>query len=142
VLRFRSHDWVKVVDTKCSCGRSTYKLRCTGRVDDMLIVRGINVFPAAIKDVVMELRPRSSGEFRIIADFEGHATQRPLRIKVERGEEAGSDGDAALKSAIESTLATRLSAKFDVEVVDVFSFERPGAAKVNLIVREGDGVAG
>lgn len=136
VLRFRSHDWVKVIATECPCGRSSYKLRCTGRVDDMLIVRGINVFPSAIRDVVMGLRPKTSGEFRIIADFEGHSTQRPLRIRVERGDSADAAGDADLKQEIESTLATRLSAKFDTEIVAFHSFERPGAAKVNLILRD------
>src|SRR5262249_13514955 len=99
VLRFRSHDWVEVVGTTCGCGRPAFKVRCTGRVDDMLIVRGINVFPSAVKEVVMTHRPRASGELRIIADFAGHTTQRPLSVHVERGEQAPEADDAELKSS-------------------------------------------
>jgi phenylacetate-CoA ligase len=135
VLRFRSHDWVRVVGTTCACGRPAFKVRCTGRVDDMLIVRGINVFPSAIKDVVMSLRPRSTGEFRITADFEGHTTQRPLRVRLERGELASADTDGQLKDEAERALRDRLSAKFNVDIVDAGVFERPGARKVALIER-------
>jgi phenylacetate-CoA ligase len=47
LLRFRTRDHVLVTGTSCSCGRTGYKLRCVGRTDDMLIVRGINLFPSA-----------------------------------------------------------------------------------------------
>jgi phenylacetate-CoA ligase len=44
-LRFRSRDHVEVRMTRCPCGRGTLRVRCIGRTDDMLIVRGVNVFP-------------------------------------------------------------------------------------------------
>ena len=52
----------------------------------MLIVKGVNVFPSAIQDVVSGFEPRTTGILRIVADFPGHTTQRPLRIRVEHGE--------------------------------------------------------
>jgi phenylacetate-CoA ligase len=82
------------------------------------------------------LRPQSTGEFRIAADFEGHTTQRPLRVRLERGEDATADADAGLKQTAEAALRERLSAKFVVDVVDAGTFERPGARKIALIERE------
>ncbi len=45
LLRFRSGDYVTVIDTECSCGRTAPKIRVVGRADDMLIYKGMNVFP-------------------------------------------------------------------------------------------------
>ena len=58
LLRFRTRDHVQVGMSPCSCGRTGPRVRCIGRTDDMLIVRGVNVFPSAIREVVEHLRPR------------------------------------------------------------------------------------
>jgi phenylacetate-CoA ligase len=136
VLRFRSGDHVEVLDTQCACGRTGPMIRCVGRTDDMLIVRGVNVFPSAIQDVVGELKPRASGVLRVLADFPGHSTQRNLRILVERGEVADMASDAELKEEIERRVRNRLSAKMDVQIVPFETFERPGVRKVSLTIRE------
>ena len=49
-----------ILGTSCACGRTSFKLRCVGRTDDMLIVLGVNVFPSAIKDVVTRFYPRTT----------------------------------------------------------------------------------
>lgn len=49
LVRFRSKDLVHVKTTKCACGRTSFRIRCIGRTDDMLIIREGNVFPSAIK---------------------------------------------------------------------------------------------
>lgn len=136
VLRFRSGDHVDVLDTQCPCGRTGPMIRCIGRTDDMLIVRGINVFPSAIQDVVGELKPRASGILRVLADFPGHSTQQNLKVLVERGEQGRMEDDAALKEDVERRLRNRLSAKMDIEIVPFETFERPGARKVALTIRE------
>ena len=61
VLRFRSRDRVVVNAKPCACGRGALRVRCIGRVDDMLIVRGVNLFPTAVREVVAEFRPRVGG---------------------------------------------------------------------------------
>ena len=45
LLRFRTRDRVTILGTSCACGRTSFKLRCVGRTDDMMIVLGVNVFP-------------------------------------------------------------------------------------------------
>ena len=60
MLRFRSRDRVVVNAKPCSCGRGALRVRCIGRTDDLLIVRGVNLFPTAVREVVAEFRPRSA----------------------------------------------------------------------------------
>ena len=136
VLRFRSFDHVEVIDDRCSCGRTGPLVRCFGRTDDMLIVRGINLFPSAIQEVVGELTPAASGFMRVLADFPGHSTQRNLSVLVERGEGLPGDVDAGLKDELERRIRSRLSVKVDVEIVPFETFERPGAKKVSLTLRD------
>jgi phenylacetate-CoA ligase/benzoylacetate-CoA ligase len=52
VLRYRSRDHALVVGTRCPCGRTSPRIRCIGRTDDMLIYKGMNVFPGALRDVI------------------------------------------------------------------------------------------
>jgi phenylacetate-CoA ligase len=102
----------------------------------MLIVRGVNVFPSAIQDVVGELRPRASGILRVLADFPGHSTQRNLKVLVERGASSDLSGDASLKAEVEQRVRNRLSVKMDAQIVAFETFERPGVRKVSLTTRE------
>ena len=53
-----------ILGTSCACGRTSFKLRCVGRTDDMLIVLGVNVFPSAIKDVVTRFYPGRPERYR------------------------------------------------------------------------------
>ena len=53
VVRYRSRDHAAVVAMGCACGRTSPRIRCIGRTDDMLIYKGMNVFPTAIRDLVV-----------------------------------------------------------------------------------------
>ncbi len=138
LVRFRTRDHAVVTGTTCSCGRTAPMIRVFGRTDDMLIVKGINVFPSAIQDVVSSFAPRTTGSLRIVADFPGHTTQRPLRIRVEHGEELAGSPDAIERLRLE--VADRLRGLLNfapaVEMVAPNTFEKPGIHKVALIVRE------
>ena len=57
LLRFRTRDHVRLSVGPCACGRTSPRVRCIGRTDDMLIVRGVNVFPSAVREVVNEFAP-------------------------------------------------------------------------------------
>ena len=61
LLRFRSRDHVKLWTGRCACGRTSPRIRCIGRTDDMLIVRGVNVFPTALREMVNAFAPAVSG---------------------------------------------------------------------------------
>jgi len=135
VFRFRSGDHVVVTGTSCGCGRTGFKIRCFGRTDDMLIVRGVNVFPSAIQDIVVAMQPRTNGVMRVLADFEGHTTQANLKLFVERGFGQDPGGDGPLARDIEARLRNTLSFKADVAIVPPETFEKPGVKKVTLTLR-------
>jgi phenylacetate-CoA ligase len=135
LLRFRTRDHVVVTGTDCSCGRTGYKVRCVGRTDDMLIVRGINLFPSAVKQLVSELAPATTGEMRIRVDFEGHSTQKPLMLVVEYSDGLGAEQQDNLRSSIEQRVRSALGVKAVVELVPDRTLARPDHVKVNLIER-------
>jgi phenylacetate-CoA ligase len=83
LLRFRTRDHVVVKTSPCPCGRTGPRIRCVGRTDDMLIVRGVNVFPSAIREVVSEFRPQVSGHVRIRPSAPGVKQDPPLPVAVE-----------------------------------------------------------
>ncbi|MBI1734445.1 MAG: phenylacetate--CoA ligase family protein [Candidatus Rokubacteria bacterium] len=139
LVRFRTRDHAVVTGTgPCACGRTAPTIRVFGRTDDMLIVKGINVFPSAIRDVVTGFEPRTTGNLRVVADFPGHTTQRPLRIKVEHGPALAGRGDDVdrLRQEIAERLRGLLNFAPAVEMVPPDTFEKPGVHKVALIVRE------
>jgi phenylacetate-CoA ligase len=136
LLRFRTRDHVVVTGTDCACGRTGYKVRCIGRTDDMLIVRGINVFPSAVKDLVMGLRPETTGEMRIRVDFDGHSTQKPLPLVVEHAADLDPPRLEALRRKIEDRVRSALNVKTVVELVPEGTLHRPDHIKVALIERE------
>lgn len=134
VFRFRSGDHVVVTGTRCACGRTQPKVRCFGRTDDMLIVRGVNLFPSAVQDLIEAMSPAVSGQVRLIADFEGHSTQANIKLLVERAAQCSANADA-LKREIESRVRGALAVKPEVILAPFGSIERPGAAKVKLVLR-------
>jgi phenylacetate-CoA ligase len=136
LLRFRSGDHVVVTGTSCPCGRTGPMIRCFGRTDDMLIVRGINVFPSAIQDVVGSMQPETTGVVRVLADFDGHTTQKNLKVYVERGSACPPRALNDLKARIEARIRSALAVKVDARIVAPDSFEKPGAAKVALVLRQ------
>lgn len=135
LLRFRTRDHVVVTGTDCSCGRTGYKVRCIGRTDDMLIVRGINVFPSAIKELVAELAPATTGELRIRADFPGHTTQRPLPLVVEHASGMNPEQQSELRTSLEQRIRSALNVKAVVDLVPDGTLKRPDHVKVALIER-------
>ncbi len=134
LMRYRMGDVVTVTSTACRCGRTGYRIKAHGRADDMLIVRGVNVFPAAIKEVVMGFRPRTTGYLKLDIDFVGHSTYQALSARVEV---AGSDVHAhgELARQIEDAVRDALTVRTNVSLVPEGSIERPGAQKERLIER-------
>jgi phenylacetate-CoA ligase len=88
LLRFRSRDHVRVFTGPCSCGRTTPRVRCVGRTDDMLIVRGVNVYPSAVREVVGTFAPAVSGVISIRPRAKGPRQSPPLPVVVELAREA------------------------------------------------------
>ena len=132
LVRFRTHDRVVVWTSPCECGRTGFRVRCLGRTDDMLIVLGVNVFPSAVKDVVMSFRPRTTGEMVILLDKPGPKVDPPVRIQVEYTR--GVTNLEGLKREIEGALRERLVFRAEVELVEEGTLPRH-EMKASLIRR-------
>ncbi len=136
VLRFRSGDHVTVTAMGGPGGRTTPAIRCFGRTDDMLIVRGVNIFPSAVQDIVSAMAPLVGGAVRVLADFEGHTTQGNLKLLVERAPGQGAEADAQTARQVEMRVRNALSVKAEVHMVRHGFFAAPGAQKVALTLRQ------
>jgi phenylacetate-CoA ligase len=115
LLRFRTRDITSIIPERCPCGRTHRRLnRITGRSDDMLIVRGVNIYPQQIERVLMSL-PQIGSNYLI--QLEG---LDEMTIKVELAK-AGFDGQVEhlvkLQSVIAERLRTELLVKPKVELV-------------------------
>lgn len=95
LLRFRSRDHVRVRIGPCACGRTAPRVRCIGRTDDMLIVRGVNVFPTAIREVVDQFAPAVSGVISVRPGTGGVKQSPPLPVTVELAEGGNAPADLA-----------------------------------------------
>ena len=94
LLRFRTRDHVVVKTSPCPCGRAGPRIRCVGRTDDMLVVRGVNVFPSAIREVVSEFAPAVSGHVLVRPRAPGVKQEPPLPVAVELARDGAADPDA------------------------------------------------
>ncbi|HEX3594261.1 MAG TPA: hypothetical protein VHU80_04140 [Polyangiaceae bacterium] len=106
LLRFRSRDHVVVHSSPCRCGRTSLRVRCIGRTDDMLIVRGVNVFPAAIREIVARFAPRVTGAIEVRPRLRAVKQDPPLPIVVELAE--GAQPDPVLGDAIAAEIRATL----------------------------------
>jgi phenylacetate-CoA ligase len=122
LLRFRTRDHVLVRTSPCSCGRTGPRVRCIGRTDDMLIVRGVNVFPSAIREVVSAFLPRVSGNILVTPAVPGPRQDPPLPVAVELA--AGAAGDPGLAGAIAERVRAALVVQARIELVPWGSLER------------------
>ena len=122
LLRFRTRDHVHVRTSPCPCGRTSPRVRCVGRTDDMLIVRGVNVFPTAVRDVVGAFSPRVSGHIRLRPTADGVKQEPPLPVAVELAE--GVEPDDALAETIRERIRAVLVVSTRVELVPWGSLER------------------
>ena len=122
LLRFRTRDHVRVWTSPCACGRTSPRLRCIGRTDDMLIVRGVNVFPAAIREAVSVFAPEVSGHILVRPHEPGVKQEPPLPVTVELGR--GRDANSPLADAIRERLREVLIVQTQVDLVPWGSLQR------------------
>ena len=123
MLRYRSRDHVVVTGTgRAASGRTAPRMRCIGRTDDMLIVRGVNLFPSALREVVATFAPAVSGMVLIRPARAGVRQDPPLPVAVERAEGAGDD--RALAERLERAIRDALLVTARVELVDFGTLAR------------------
>lgn len=89
LIRYRTRDLTTLNTTPCKCGRTTARMkRVTGRSDDMLIIRGVNVFPSQIESILIETEGLTP-HYQLIVDRKGNLDT--LEVQVEMNESAFSD---------------------------------------------------
>jgi phenylacetate-CoA ligase len=138
-LRYDLGDVTQIYTSPCPCGITGLRQKVLGRADDMLIVKGINVYPAAIKNVVTEFFPRTSGELRVVLDEPGPKVPAPLLIRVEYGK---AEKDLpGLGKEIEQKLSDLLRFKAAIELIPDGTLDR-SSTKTKLIEKRYETKAG
>ena len=114
LLRFRSRDHVRVSAGPCACGRTAPRIRCIGRTDDMLIVRGVNVFPSALREAVGQFAPAVTGVVSVRPARQGFRRDPPLKVVVEAG---GGPSPAGLAERIRMRIRESLMVTTAIDLV-------------------------
>jgi phenylacetate-CoA ligase len=82
-MRYALGDLLQLWTEPCPCGMPGMRFKIVGRTDDMLIVKGVNIYPEAIRKLLLEFAPRLTGHFRIRLSKPGPAVEPPLRLRIE-----------------------------------------------------------
>ena len=131
LLRYRTRDLTRLIYDKCVCGRTLVRMeKCKGRSDDMLIIRGVNVFPSQVESVLLSIS-EVEPHYQIIVDREGTLDKMALLVEVQ--EQFFSDEIKKLEELrmkIARKLDSVLGIAVNVKLVEPKSIERSeGKAK-------------
>jgi phenylacetate-CoA ligase len=134
LIRYRTRDISRILPGECECGRTLRRMdRITGRTDDMLIIRGVNVFPTQIQQVISGV-PEVTSYYQIILTRKGPLDH--VTLKVETTPEFDFDEIKRieeLQQRIATELKSNLQIKVDVRVVEPKSIERSEGKAVRVI---------
>ncbi|MES9996125.1 AMP-binding protein [Desulfovibrio aminophilus] len=130
VVRYRTGDLTRLIDEPCPCGRTFRRMaRIPGRADDMLIIRGVNVFPSQVEAILLE-SGLAGPHYQIVLDREDRMDK--ATVLVEAPESFCTDRISQSQGVIESLRRKleELGVSFDVRLVEPRTLERPeGKAK-------------
>ena len=134
VIRYRTRDLTSLNYSPCKCGRTAVRMnKIMGRTDDMLIIRGVNVFPTQIESVIMEF-PECNGQYLITVDRQNNTDT--FQLDLELRSECYSDSVSqmnALTKAIVGRIASVIGIKCDVKVVEPNGIERSAGKAKHVI---------
>ncbi|MEP7301953.1 MAG: AMP-binding protein [Caldimonas sp.] len=138
VVRYRSRDHAEVVAMRCACGRTSPRIRCVGRTDDMLIYKGMNVFPTAIRDLVVD---RFAGRIEpLLRLWKASGAQvrfdAAIPVEVEASAAVDEAQRAALAGEIEDLVRAQLQVRVAVTVLDRGGLPRGVYKNAIVVVRE------
>jgi phenylacetate-CoA ligase len=123
-LRYSVGDVYQVFTDTCGCGVPGRRVKVLGRVDDLLIVKGVKLYPAAVKNLVAGFVPDATGELRIVLDGPPPRVTPPLRLKVEHRAGMSQGELEGLSSAIGEAMHRRLTVRPEIEMVPAGTLER------------------
>ncbi len=134
VLRYRTRDISSLMIDECPCGRKNIKMgSIMGRSDDMLIIRGINVFPSQVESVILSL-PEFEPRYMIIVDRVNNLDTIQVQVEV-RKEFYSTDTvkELALKKKLAAKLQSVIAIKADIKIMAPGSIERYQGKSVRVI---------
>lgn len=133
LIRYRTRDITFIIKEKCGCGRTLRRIhRLFGRTDDLLIIRGVNVFPSQIEHALIEIQGVDPNYLIIIdRSAQTHLDEAELHVEVSADAFTDETKDLeALRSRIESIMKSKLGINLKVKLVEPKSIERStGKAK-------------
>lgn len=135
LLRYRTRDRVALVHEPCACGRTSVRmLRVKGRTDDMLIVRGVNVFPTQIEQILLA-RPGLTSNYQILVDRQrDQLDEIEVRVEAESGlHRQGSAATGVIQAEVTEDLYQALGLHVHVLVVEPHHLPR-SEGKVKRVV--------
>ena len=133
LLRYRTRDLCVLTREKCSCGRTHIRMKKPmGRSDDMLIIRGVNVFPSQIETVL--LNKGMSVNYQIIVDRVHNTDTLDINVELTAEQDADTGFDRAQKAKeIETGLRSMLGIGAKVHLVDMYTITRSEGKAVRVI---------
>jgi len=134
LLRYRTRDLSMLMGGTCSCGRTSVRMgKVMGRSDDMLIIRGINVFPSQVESVILsmeEFEPR----YMIVVDRKNNLDTMQVQVEVRKNYFNDDIGQMfQMRKALADKLKSVISIKADVKLMEPGSIERSQGKSVRVI---------
>jgi len=134
VIRMRTRDLTRRITAPCPCGRTFHRIaRILGRTDDMLIIRGINVFPSQIEHILMDIEG-AEPHYQLILERKEHLDHATVLVEAAEGPQFDQIGkNIELTRRIQKRLTSELGVGFDVKLVERSSLEQTGE-KIRRVV--------
>jgi len=138
LLRYRTGDITMILEDDCPCGRGRRIARIMGRSDDMLVIRGINVFPSQIEHVLLGI-PEVGDQYMVYVDRKNHLDEMTIDVEMNRQAFSGElDGLVSLQTMISRKLHDALSLRTTVRLVEPGSLPRFEGKAKRVVDRRGD----
>lgn len=136
VIRYRTHDITSLTREKCGCGRTTARMKkVTGRSDDMLIIRGVNVYPTQIENVLLKVSG-TAPYYQIIVDRRNNKDLFEVVVEADPHLAAGGMPDKQrLEAAIDGALHSALGIRATVSIADPGTIARSEGKACRVIDR-------
>ncbi len=131
LLRYRTGDISRIMDDECSCSLPFKKIeRITGRSDDMLIIRGVNIFPSQIEEVISQ-HPAFQGHYQIIIERKGTMDSMTINMEVTESLFSGNIKDLLqIQKELQESIRSAFFISADVKLIEEGSIPRSvGKAK-------------
>lgn len=130
LIRYRTRDITQITTEPCRCGRTHLRiLKFTGRTDDMMIIRGVNVYPSQIEEILLET-PQLAPQYQLLIGREGPLDTLTIEVEVKPG--VSTDGFDRIALAIGREIKSRIGVTCAVEVKECGQIPRSEGKAVRV----------